>query len=107
MKVIIKEPRKTHEIRKIENNLETYRKIINCKTIHVVQVPFNPDIAIILDDNGKLLGKTPNFWRYNDIIVGTVIFAGIDGEDLVDLTDEQINIINSYLKYTMFRSFNA
>ena len=99
MRVIIKEPKKEAKIIEIEDKLDTYYKLINCSIIDIVRVPFHPDIAIIVDDEGVWNEKEPNFWRGCETIYGTAIFAGVDGEDLTDLTEEQINYMLDYFKF--------
>lgn len=97
MIVIIKEPDRPPRITDIEDEIEVFKEIIDCDAIQIVTAAYRCDIALILDDAGKLTGKMPNFWRYNDKICGTAIFAGIRGEDLASLTTEQMRFIESYL----------
>lgn len=100
MKVVIKEPQKEAKIIEIEDDLKTYKEIIGCSIIDIVPLPDNQDIAIIVDDEGALKNKEPNFWRDIEVIFGTAIFAGVDGENLTDLSEKQINyLLGYYLKY--------
>ena len=46
--------------------------------------------AIICNDEGKLNGLDANRRFYNDVIVGDFIIVGIDDEDTVSLSDEDI-----------------
>lgn len=98
MKVVIKEPQKEAKIIEIEDKLDTYYKLIDCSVVDIVHVPFRPDIAIIVDDEGVWNEKEPNFWRGCETIYGTAIFAGVDGENLTDLTEEQIKYLFNYFK---------
>ena len=99
MKVIIKEPKKEAKIIEINDDLKTFKQIIDCSTIDIVHVPFHPDIAIIVDDEGVLNEKESNFWRGSEMICGTAILAGVDGENLTDLTEKQINYMLAYFKF--------
>ena len=98
MKVILKEPGKETNIIEIEDKLDTYYNLIDCSTIDIVRVPFYQDIAIVVDDEGALKDKQPNFWRGNEIIYGTAIFTGVDSEDLTNLNQEQIDYLCAYLE---------
>lgn len=95
MRVMIKEPCHKSKLDHILDDLEVYHRIVNCQTIDAIQLFNRPDICMIIDDEGKLVGKKPNFYYGLDIIVGTVIFAGVSGEDLVSLNDEQIKFVNA------------
>lgn len=100
MRVIIKEPKKEAKIIEIEDDLNTYYQLIDCSTIDIVRVPFHPDIAIIVDDEGALKDDSkPNFWRGSEVIYGTAILAGVDGENLIDLNERQINYMLAYFKF--------
>jgi len=95
MKVIIKEPNQEPRVENVDE--KDFNKIIG-GWLEMVRLPWHPDISIWLDEEGKLKGLPVNFSFFCDVIVGTAIFAGVKGEDLVDLTSEQIDIIKSYLK---------
>lgn len=95
MKVVIKDHNQKPRVENVDEN--DFRKIIG-GYLEMVRLPEHPDISIWLDEEGKLKGLPANFlWLY-DVIVGTVIFAGVKGEDLIDLTSKQIKIIQNYLK---------
>lgn len=95
MKVIIKNHNQEPRVENVDEN--DFRKIIG-GYLEMVRLPGHPDISIWLDEEGKLKGLPANFlWLY-DVIVGTAIFAGVKGEDLIDLTSKQIKIIQNYLK---------
>ena len=95
MKLIIKNPNQKPSIENIDE--KDFNKIIG-GWLEVVRLPGHPDISIWVDDEGKLKKLQPNFMLPYDVIVGTVIFAGVKGEDLIDLTSKQIKIIQNYLK---------
>lgn len=82
----------------LDDELSNYYNLLECETIDIVRLPNRSDIAIILDDAGKLNGKMPNILYGNDVIVGDVVFAGVEDEELCGLNDEQIEIVTNYIK---------
>ena len=44
----------------------------------------------IVHEEGKLRHLWPNFWLYNDLIVGNAIFVGVSGDGFRDITDDEI-----------------
>jgi hypothetical protein len=83
IKVVIVEPRKMPRIETIDNNLETFQKLVG-GYIEVVQS--NEFIDIIINEEGKLIGLEPNFRLSNgDVIVGTAIFCSHAGAEFVSL----------------------
>ncbi|WIV13228.1 DUF3846 domain-containing protein [Proteiniborus sp. MB09-C3] len=101
MKVVYIEPNKNAEIREIGSRLEDMQGIVG-GSIEMTR-PFNDPVAIISNDEGKLMGLEPNRGlTYNngelyDIIVGTffICLARPDSEDFESLTDE---LASKYLK---------
>lgn len=66
------------------------------------------NIDIVLDEEGKLTYKPQlnivienDEQKIVDILVGNVLFVGVDGEDWVGLNKEQIDIVNSLLNSNM------
>lgn len=104
MKVVYVEPNKNAEIREIGSGLKAMQDIVG-GYIQAIY-PFDDPVAIICNDEGKLMGLEPNRGlTYNngelyDIIVGTffICLARPDSEDFESLTDE---LASKYLK--MFR----
>ena len=105
MRVVIKEPQKEPKTCEILDELENFKQIIDCNTIQIVDMAYCPYIAIIMDDEGKLVNKKANFFWYKDIVVGTVIFAGIKDADLIDLTEAQIDFIKAYLQIKVVENY--
>lgn len=101
MKVVYIEPNKNAEIREIGSGLKAMQDIVG-GSIEMTR-PFNDPVAIISNDEGKLMGLEPNRGlTYNngelyDIIVGTffICLARPDSEELEGLTDE---LASKYLK---------
>lgn len=86
IRVIIKRPGEKHgHLASIKNTLENFQKIVGG---YIEAVPYWPDTVIIVNEEGKLKGLKPNFYMgafpYGDLIVGTAIVCGVDGEEFTD-----------------------
>jgi len=90
IRVVIKRPNELAYVTDIKNDYETIRNIIGG---YLEVFPFAFDIICICDEEGKLKGLKPNFIHSQDVIVGTVIFAGVKGENFASLTGDQINFL--------------
>jgi hypothetical protein len=97
------------EIRLIERDQRTYNAVIEGKR-EVIPFPNLSGVCIIFDGEGVKNQKRPNNFlpEYNDLIVGTAIFAGIDFETgFVSLTAEQAVVIEDYLKANDAKGFSG
>lgn len=73
------------EIREIENTLEAFQEIVGG---YIETVPFEGDLVMIINEEGKLRELPPNFiWR-GDCIVGTAVFVRVDGDEFADVEEE-------------------
>lgn len=90
MKVIFKEPDFNAKVIEIENKLEILQDLVGG---YIEVVYLTKDIAVILDEEGKLKGYKPNICYKNDTLVGNCIFVGIDNDDFTDLQEEQIKYL--------------
>ena len=97
MKVLVIEPLKDPYTAEIDGKLETMQKIVG-GLIQMI-IPFDdPEIALICNDEGKLMGLPPNRALYDDkgnivdIISGNFFLcsAPADSENFEGLSDEQI-----------------
>lgn len=95
MKVIVKKVGKEPEVVEINDDLSVYQEIVGG---HIEVFPLWASILCICNEEGKLNGMLPNFWFYNDMIHGDVIFISARGEDFVGLSDEQIDMLNVLFK---------
>ena len=104
IRVLIVEPCKDPYPAEIPNTLESLQHHVG----GLIQAlyPFEDAVAIICNDEGKLLGLPWNCPLFDedgnvyDVIAGTFLVVGLTEDDFGSLTEEQI------LKYTkMFRSF--
>ena len=94
MKVLVVEPNRVPYMAEIKNSLDEMQKIVG-GLIQAVY-PFDSPVALICNDEGKLLGlplnralRTPDTGMVYDIIAGTFFLCGAPPES-EDFTDEQI-----------------
>ena len=96
MKVIMMEVGKPAEVKDIDGSLDGMQKIVGGWIQSYY--PFeDEDVAIILNEEGKIIGLPANRVVYihgytSDILCGPAFIVGSDPnlEDFSDLTDEQI-----------------
>lgn len=97
MIVYIIAPNAVGYLDEIDDEVSIFQEIVG-GNISIVRLPNRPDIAVIIDDEGKLKGYDANFmYGDTDYICGTAIFAGVSGEDLVSLSPSQYNYILNYI----------
>ncbi len=102
MKCMKKTPLHRVEWVEIENTLESLQSEVG----GVIEfLPLGEDYGMLVDEEGKMKeSKRPNFWLVNrfgvliDLIVGNVLFVGVDGEDFCDLSDEWEDEIRALIK---------
>ena len=82
IKVIIKEPFKVPYVSKIDNTLEALQKIVEG---YIETVTVNQDMVIICDEEGLLKDNHFNCRVLNIQFFGTIIFAGVNGDEFSDL----------------------
>ena len=92
IKVIVKEPNKQAELIEIPDTLEKLQEIVGG---YIQMIQFDRESALICDEEGKLKGYEVNFPLWNDVIVGTCVIAGVDGEDLADVPEQTIRTLNA------------
>ena len=96
MRVLIIEPLKEPYVKDIDGSLETMQKIVG-GTIQTLY-PFDTPVALVCNDDGKLLRLPLNRALFDeqgniyDIIAGTffICAAPSDSDSFASLTDEQI-----------------
>jgi hypothetical protein len=93
IRVVVMEPGKAPEEKKIVSSLETLQKIVG-GYIEGVSCPWNGRLLMYGHDEGKLIGLPANFVlpEYEDIFMGPVVVVGpADDEGYeTDLDDEQV-----------------
>lgn len=94
MKILVVQPEKVPEEMEISGSLESMQKVVG-GLIQAVY-PFEDPVALICNEEGKLLGLPWNRALYDsddelyEIIAGIFFICGIDSDDFCSLTDEQI-----------------
>lgn len=92
MRILVIEAGKLPEVRDIDGSLESMQKIVG-GLIEAVY-PFEEPVALICNDEGKLLGLPMNrqLKEIGDIIHGTffICAAPADSESFASLSDKQI-----------------
>lgn len=86
--VVIKEPGKEAYSKEIEDDLEVYQNILGG---YLEAVGFDKRQVLLCDEEGKFKGYEPNLLVPGDVIVGTVIIVGTEGEEFRSLTPEEIS----------------
>lgn len=89
IKAIVKKPGEpVGRMQFIGNTLENLQRIVGGP---IETVPVLEDVICICNEEGKLRNLPPNFVlgrKYPDLIVGTAIICGVDGDELTDLPDD-------------------
>lgn len=84
--VVVIEKGKAPYMMTIPNKLESYQSIVGG---NIEAVPVSDHTVILCDDEGKLKGKPANRYFKNDVICGTFIVIGTDGENFRSLTSQE------------------
>ena len=73
----------------IEHNLSTLQNYVG-GLIDIVEI--EEDVVIIINDEGKLLGLSPNLvlYEFRDIIVGDFLVVGQKNGETISLSEEKI-----------------
>ena len=87
IKVIIKRPdEKAGHMTWISNTLENLQKTVDG---YIEAITFGQGLVMICNEEGKILGLERNFKKgfgpFHDVIVGTVIICGADGDEFSDV----------------------
>lgn len=85
IKVIIKEPGKAPKIKTITNDLGALQSIVGG---YIETVTLASDLVIICNEDGKLWNLPYNFDFGGQSFVGTVVFAGIDGDNFASFPEQ-------------------
>ena len=77
-------------IKEVKNDLPTLRKLVGG---NIERVPLTTDLVIICDEEGRLKKKPWNCRILGADLVGTIVVAGVNGDEFddcpVDLVDWQ------------------
>lgn len=94
MKVVVKKAGHEPEVREIKSELHEMQSIVG-GYIQCVNVVDN--ILCVCNEEGKLMGLTPNFIFNEDVIVGDVFFCAAGEEDFESLNDDQVELLINIL----------
>ena len=93
-------PDKAPEVAFVPNTLEGLQKEVE----GYIETVTLDDATIIVNEEGKLLGLPANRNFRGDILCGTILICGVDGENFCSLADEQIE---KYTKMFAELEFNS
>ena len=94
MRILIFEPEKAPVVKEISGELKEMQEIVG-GTIQAIY-PFDEDVALVCNDEAKLMGLPANRALMNDdgkiydVICGTFFICGTAEDSFADLTPEQI-----------------
>lgn len=89
IRVLVVEPMKEPKVEYIENTLDGMQRVVGGL---IEEIDLNDNTVLVCNEEGKLMNLQANRRVGRDVIAGTFFIAGDDGsEDLVSLTDEQVN----------------
>ncbi len=95
IRVVTKQPGASPRTMLISNRLESLQNRVGgyIETVSVFR-----DVVMICNEEGKLKRMQPNFLYGFDMIVGPVVFAGVDRDKLVSLTPEQTEKVKELIR---------
>jgi len=83
IQVIIKRPDEEYgHMTNISHTLENLQKTVGG---HIEVLQLEKGVIAILNEEGKIFGLDPNMRVPGDVLVGTIILCGTDGEELTDI----------------------
>lgn len=81
MRALVKEPGKAAEIKDIKNDLKELQGIVKG---YIETVTITSDAVVICNEEGRLLGLPHNCEICGVDFVGTIVLAGVKGDELTD-----------------------
>ena len=79
----------------IDNDLESFQRLVGG---YIETVPFEGDLVMIINEEGKLRELPPNFiWR-GDCIVGTAVFVRVDGDEFTSANESDRQTIEDEIE---------
>ena len=83
IRVIIKRPGEPAFEANVKNELETLRRWVQ-GYIEAVTLCTGPTVVLICNEEGRIVGLTPNCRLNGETFVGTILLAGVKGEEFTD-----------------------
>ena len=112
MRILVVDPFKRPAVREIDNTLEAMQQLVG-GTIQVIY-PFDDPVAIVANDEGKMLGLLPNRRLYDDndvaydVICGIFFICGVTEDGFGSLTEDQVEkFTKKYETPELFLRFNG
>ena len=105
MKVLVVRPMELPAVQEIDHTLSGMQELVG-GTIQAVY-PFDDPVALVCNDEGKLLGLpwnrtlTDDHGVPYDIVCGTFFVAGLKEDDFASLTEQQIEKRHLFQRITM------
>ena len=90
MRILMKEPGKGIRSMVIPNELKMLQDLVGG---YIETYTIAEDVAIICNEEGKLLGLPYNCTICGEDFVGTILFVGVGEEDFTDVPESLIRII--------------
>jgi len=95
IKVLLIEPMKEPHVIEIEQKLESYQEQVGG---YIEALTLSNDAVLLVNDEGKMNGLTPNRRFNGDILVGNILIVGKKGEDFCGLSDKNIQLYTEQFK---------
>lgn len=96
IRVYVKEPFYAPELRRIPNTLEALQKIVGG---YIETVTLSSNMVIICNEEGRMLELPYNCDVCGVGFCGTIIFAGIDGEEFADVPEAFVRMVEDHRLY--------
>lgn len=94
IRALVKEPGKDAEVRQVKNELKAFQELVGG---FIEPLKFEHQSVLLCNEEGKLMGLPFNFPLWNDIIVGTAVIVGTDGDSFTDVSDQTIAVFGKVL----------
>ena len=92
---VIKDPGERPIVASIPNTLETLQKAVGG---HIETVTIASDLVLICNEEGLIMGLPYNHTACELPLVGPIVAVGVDGEEFVSLTPNQIQSLRFLLR---------
>lgn len=92
---VIKDPGEQPIVANIPNTLEALQKAVGG---HIEAVTIASDLVLICNEEGLLMGLPYNHTACELPLVGPIVAVGVDGEEFVSLTPDQIQFLRCWLR---------
>lgn len=84
IRVIIKRPGEAAFEASVANELETLQRWVQ-GYIEAVTLSTGPTVVLICNEEGRIVGLTPNCRINGEMILGTILLVGVKGENFADM----------------------